>query len=533
MPPPLRLKDLVFASFALLIPSSATRLCSPNRTCFTQPPHSHSSPFPPTCLITMSASTATKSTAAKGKKATTPAQLCAAAREEVNTLFASASRGSIAGEEEYSSQAIIGGREYTEEVAYQAVRLVRETAGSATGVEGEDVDENIPWMHPLYHQAFTQVQAEAAAERAEHEEAERADRKGKEEAPASVAEVETEVGGVGAEVDELVDNDVEIVEEPHPATRTRSQRKVTPRPIHVPQHKPAVKVVVSKLKRALPADEGCRAFAQEEGPDRDPHLPCASLAAHVRRAFPLHLRKFAISLESCASFTNLAQCAYCAAHPGGGRCMLREGFSKCDRCLLGRQGCWALGGGRKPFGDWYDGKAHSRAVRLDGIIAAKVIRLRGWSSDMPGWVKEAWEEYKSARKALHTAGEGSLGESTASEGSRPPSAKLAKAAVPARTTKGTPSASAGSSKLSHVEISAPRVRVAGPVGPSSSSQPTAPSSSSSQPTAPTSLWAIPPPSSLATPPTSHLPPPAPPRVASPIDALCPPSVPPFAAEAPL
>ncbi|OSC99118.1 hypothetical protein PYCCODRAFT_1470573, partial [Trametes coccinea BRFM310] len=79
----------------------------------------------------MSASTAAKSTAAKGKKTATPAQLRAAAREELNALFASAPGGSIAGEEEYvefarrvlAQLAIIGGGEYTEEVAYQAVRL--------------------------------------------------------------------------------------------------------------------------------------------------------------------------------------------------------------------------------------------------------------------------------------------------------------------------------------------------------------------------------------------------------------------------
>ncbi|OSD02521.1 hypothetical protein PYCCODRAFT_1467865, partial [Trametes coccinea BRFM310] len=140
----------------------------------------------------MSASTATKSSAAKGKKAATPAQLRAAAREELSALFASAPGGSIAGEEEFvefarrvlAQLAIIGGGEYTEEVAYQAVRLVRETAGFATGVEGETVDESVPWTHPLYRQAFAQVQAELAAERT--------DREGEDEAPASVAEVEAE-----------------------------------------------------------------------------------------------------------------------------------------------------------------------------------------------------------------------------------------------------------------------------------------------------------------------------------------------------
>ena len=69
------------------------------------------------------------------------------------------------------------------------------------------------------------------------------------------------------------------------------------------------------------------------------------------------------------------------------------------------------------------------AVRLDAVVAAKVIRSRGRASDMPGWVRAAWEEHKSVRKARHAAGEGSLGDSTASEGSRPPSAKSAKGAA--------------------------------------------------------------------------------------------------------
>ncbi|KAI9064809.1 hypothetical protein FKP32DRAFT_1675343, partial [Trametes sanguinea] len=50
----------------------------------------------------MPASTATKSASAKGKKAATPAQLRAAAREELSALFESAPGGSIAGEEEYT-----------------------------------------------------------------------------------------------------------------------------------------------------------------------------------------------------------------------------------------------------------------------------------------------------------------------------------------------------------------------------------------------------------------------------------------------
>ncbi|KAL7278568.1 hypothetical protein ACG7TL_007567 [Trametes sanguinea] len=67
------------------------------------PPNSlHPSPsLAPLSASTMSASTASKSTAAKGKKAATPAQIRAAAREELNALFASTPGGSIAGEEEY------------------------------------------------------------------------------------------------------------------------------------------------------------------------------------------------------------------------------------------------------------------------------------------------------------------------------------------------------------------------------------------------------------------------------------------------
>ncbi|KAL7284487.1 hypothetical protein ACG7TL_001778 [Trametes sanguinea] len=185
----------------------------------------------------MSASAATKSASAKGKKAATPAQLRAAAREELNVLFASAPRGSIAGEEEYvdfvrhvlAQLDVIGGGEFTEEVAYQAAHLT----------------------HLLYRQAFTQVQAELVAERAEHEEAERADREGEEEAPASVAEVEAEV----AEVDELADDGMDVIEEVLPDPQTHAKRKVAPCPVCVPEHKSAAKVVVSRPKRTLPADK--------------------------------------------------------------------------------------------------------------------------------------------------------------------------------------------------------------------------------------------------------------------------------------
>ncbi|OSC96829.1 hypothetical protein PYCCODRAFT_1428887 [Trametes coccinea BRFM310] len=458
----------------------------------------------------MSASTTAKSAPAKGKKAATPAQLRAAAREEVNALFASAPGGSIAGEEEYSDFArrvlaqldIIGGGEATEEVAYQAARLVRETIGFATGVEGEEVNAEVPWTHPLYRQAFAQVQAELAAERT--------DREGEDEAPASVAEVEAEVGGAEAEVDELSGDDVEIVEEPQPAARTRSQRKVPPRPIRVPQHKPAAKVVVSKPKRALPADEPAAAPSPKKK------------ARTTQLTFPAPVWRPA-SAEPPSSI----RCAYCAAHPGGGRCVLREGFAKCDRCLLSRQGCWAPSGGKKSFAEWYEDKGLVRAVRLDGVIAAKVIRSRGRASDMPAWVKAAWEEYRADRLAAYKAGEGSLGDSTASEGSRPASAKSAKVVAPAKAATVAVPGSGSSTKLSHVEIPVSRVRLAVPAGPSPSSQPAASSSSR----------AIPPPSSPspapATPPTASVPLPAPPRAASPSSAPRPPSVPPFAAEAPL
>ncbi|KAL7281337.1 hypothetical protein ACG7TL_004646 [Trametes sanguinea] len=463
----------------------------------------------------MSASTTAKSAPAKGKKAATPAQLRAAAREEVNALFASAPGGSIAGEEEYSDFArrvlaqldIIGGGEATEEVAYQAARLVRETIGFATGVEGEEVNAEVPWTHPLYRQAFTQVQAELAAERAEREEAEKADREGEEEAPASVAEVEAEVE---AEVDELADDGMEVVKEVPPVPQTRAKAKVAPRPIRVPEYKPAAKVVVSKPKRALPADE----------PAATPS-PRKKARAEVL-AFPSPVWRPASAEPSLS-----VRCSYCAAHPKGGRCVLREGFTKCDRCLLSRQGCWAPGGGRKLFGEWYNTQGHVRAVRLDGVIAAKVIKSRGRASDMPAWVKEAWDQHKSVRQALHAAGEGSLGESSASEITPPRSGKSTKTSVPSASKKGSLPGSGSSAKLSHVEsqVPVPRARLADPVA-SSSSQPAAASSQ-----------AAPPPSSPspapATPPTAQIPPPTPPRATSPLPAPRPPSVPPFAAEEPL
>ncbi|KAJ3005094.1 hypothetical protein NUW54_g4498 [Trametes sanguinea] len=59
-----------------------------------------------------------------------------------------------------------------------------------------------PWTHPLYRQAFVQVQAELATER-----------EGEDEVPASVAEVE-------AEVDELADDEVEVAEAAAPEPRT-------------------------------------------------------------------------------------------------------------------------------------------------------------------------------------------------------------------------------------------------------------------------------------------------------------------------
>ncbi|KAI9058876.1 hypothetical protein FKP32DRAFT_1680210, partial [Trametes sanguinea] len=174
MPPPLGLKDLVFASFALLIPSFATRLRSPISLASLNPRTFRALHLP---FFIMPASASTKSASAKGKKAATPAQLRAAAREELNALFESAPGGSIAGEEEYAGFArrvlaqldIIGNGVYTEEVAYQAVRLVRSTMPFATGVEGEAVDADVPWTHPFYRQAFASVQAELAAARADRE----------------------------------------------------------------------------------------------------------------------------------------------------------------------------------------------------------------------------------------------------------------------------------------------------------------------------------------------------------------------------
>ncbi|KAL7278391.1 hypothetical protein ACG7TL_008371 [Trametes sanguinea] len=474
------------------------------------PPNSlHSALAPPAFphlrhSLTMSTSTTAKSASTKGKKAATPAQLRAAAREELNALFASAPGGSIAGEEEYEDFArrvlaqldVIGGGEYTEEVAYQASRLVRETVGFATGVEGAEVDAEVPWTHPIYRQAFAQVQAEIAAERA--------DREGEDEAPASVVEVEAEV----TEVDELAGDDMEVVEEAPPVPQTRAKGKVAPRPIRVPEYKPAAKVIVSKPKRALPADE----------PSATPSPRKKARAEAL--AFPSPVWRPA-SAEPSLSI----RCSYCAAHPKGGRCVLREGFTKCDRCLLSRQGCWAPGGGRKLFGEWYDAQGHLRAVRLDGVIAAKVIRSRGRASDMPAWVKEAWDQHKSVRQALHAAGEGSLGESSASEITPPRSGRAVKASAPPKTARTSLPSSASSAKLSHVEVPVPRVRIPAPVA-----------SSSSQPVASSSQAAPPPPSpspAPATPPTGSLPPPAAQRHASPNSPPRQPSVPPFAAEEPL
>ncbi|KAI9066132.1 hypothetical protein FKP32DRAFT_1601954, partial [Trametes sanguinea] len=209
----------------------------------------------------MPASAATKSASAKGKKAATPAQLRAAAREELSALFESAPGGSIAGEEEYAGFArrvlaqldIIGNGVYTEEVAYQAVRLVHSTMPFATGVEGETVDADVPWTHPFYRQAFASVQAELAAERADREE--------EDGTPGSTAEVEAEVED---EVDQLADDEVEEVEEVEdvaPAPRTRSKRKVAPRP--------AAKVAKRKSKRARPSDASTAAPSPKKKPRTD------------------------------------------------------------------------------------------------------------------------------------------------------------------------------------------------------------------------------------------------------------------------
>ncbi|KAJ2995315.1 hypothetical protein NUW54_g7411 [Trametes sanguinea] len=190
----------------------------------------------------MSASTTAKSASAKGKKAATPApasRRCARTAQRAVCIRAGREhcrRGGLRGFCAPRPGAdVIGGGEYTEEVAYQASRLVRETMGFATGVEGEVVDAEVPWTHPIYRQAFAQVQAELAAEREDAEDTRE---------PALVGEVEAEV----AEVDELA-------EEAPPVSQTRAKRKVAPRPIRVPENKPAAKVMVSKPKRALPADE--------------------------------------------------------------------------------------------------------------------------------------------------------------------------------------------------------------------------------------------------------------------------------------
>ncbi|KAJ2990498.1 hypothetical protein NUW54_g8452 [Trametes sanguinea] len=381
----------------------------------------------------MPASAATKSVAAKGKKAATPAQVRAAAREELNALFASAPEGSIAGEEEYLDFAkrvlaqldIIGGGEATEEVVYQAARLVRDTIGFATGVEGEEVDANVPWTHPLYRQAFAQVQAELAAERAEREEAEE---------PASAAEVEAEV----AQVDELADDDTEVVDTTAPKPRTRSQRKVAPRPVRVPQPKPAVKVV-STSKRALPADDSAVA-------------PTPRKRARAEAlAFPAPVWRPASGAPSSS-----IRCAYCASHPGGAPAysarVLPSAIAACwadkvvGRPAVGRR-CLATGMTRRAtFASCL------LAVRLDGVLAAKVIRSRGRSSDMPAWVKEAWDAHRSARQALHATGEGSLGDSSASEVSPPRSGRSAKTAAPSTTHKSSLPGSGSGARLSHVEV---------------------------------------------------------------------------------
>ncbi|KAI8969752.1 hypothetical protein BD414DRAFT_540922 [Trametes punicea] len=435
----------------------------------------------------MSSSALTRPASAKGKKAATPAQLRAAAREELSALFASTPGGSIAGEEEYADFArqvlaqldMIGNANFTKEVAHQAVQLVRETIGFASGVESEGVVTDIPWTHPLYHQPFVQIQAELAVE---HEDADE---------PSSVGEVEAEV----AEVGELTGDHMENVEEVPLVSRTCTKRKDAPRSIHGPGHKPAAKVMVSTPKRALPTDESTAA----PSPRKKARTKLLVFSEPVWRP---------TSTEPSPSI----RCSYCTSHPTGGRCVLCKGFIK---------------GGKKPFGDWYDGKGHSRAIRMDGVVAAKVIKSRGWSSDLPGWVKKAWEMYRSVQKALRAAGEGSPGDSTASEGSRPPLTKSTKGAASTRTPKDTPSIFAGSVKLSHIEISVPCVHFATPAGPSSSSQPAA--SSSARATPPPSL---PSPVSV-TPPTTHLPHPATLCTASPFSAPRPPSVPSSAADAPL
>ncbi|KAI9065671.1 hypothetical protein FKP32DRAFT_1674553, partial [Trametes sanguinea] len=418
MPPPLGLKDLVFASFALLIPSFATRLRSPISLALLHPRNFRALHLP---LFIMPASASTKSASAKGKKAATPAQLRAAAREELSALFTSAPGGSIAGEEEFAEfarrvlaqLAIIGDGEYTEEVAYQAMRLVRDTMGFATGVEAETVDADVPWTHPLYRQAFAAVQAQLAAECA--------DREGEGEEPTSAAEVE---GEGEAEVDELDEDEDEVVEAAAPAPRTRSKRKAPPRP--------AAKAAKRKSKRAQPADESTTASS----PKKKARTDSPSFPEPVWR-------------PATAEPLDTVRCVYCAAHPGGGRCVLREGFPKCDQCLLGRQGCWAPGSKSAPYSVWYEDEGYTRAVRLDGVIAAKVIRACGRASDMPGWVKAAWEKYRAARLAAYEAGEGSLGDSTANEASRPPSAKSSKVAAPAKTARVVVPGSGSSSKLSH------------------------------------------------------------------------------------
>ncbi|KAI8990439.1 hypothetical protein BD414DRAFT_535739 [Trametes punicea] len=389
-PPPLGLKDLVSASFALLIPSFTSCLCA--------------LPLP-----------SLPSASAKGKKATTLAQLRATVLEELSALFASTLGGSITGEEEYTNFAhcvlaqldVIGDGDFMEEVAYQAVRLVHETIGFTSGVEREEVIADIPWTHPLYRQAFVQVQAELAAEC--------------EDEPMLAGEVEAEV----AEVSELAGDDMEVVEEVPPVPQTHVKCKVAPVPFACPSTTP----------------------------------PRTSRARTKLLVFLEPMWRLAFT-EPSPSIC----CSYCTSHPKGGCCVPR--------------------GGKKPFGDWYDGEGHTRTIHLDGVVAAKVIRLRGQSSNLPGL---------------------------------PPLSPLE--ALPlCEPPKDTPSASAGSAKLSHIKISVPRVCFAVPTGPSSSSQPTASSSMRAM-----TLPSLP---SLApvTPPNTHLPlllpcvPLAPPSFCTPADA---------------
>ncbi|KAI8970661.1 hypothetical protein BD414DRAFT_540820 [Trametes punicea] len=357
---------------------------------------------------------------------------------------------SIVGEEEYVDFAcwvlaqldVIRDGDFTEEVAYQAMWLVRKTVGFTFGVEGEEVVADIPWMHPLYHQTFAQIQAKFAVK---HEDADE---------PSSVGEVEAKV----AEVGEFTGDNMEDIEEVLPVPRMCAKRKVALCSVRMPEHKPTTKVMRPASMKPSPS----------------------------------------------------IRYSYCVSHPKGGHC-----------------GCWVPGGGKKPFGDWYNGKGHSRAIHLDRVVAAKVIKSHGWSSNLLGWVKEAWGMHRSVQKVLHTADEGSLGDSTASEGLRPPSTKSTKGATSTQTPKDTLSASTGSAKLLHIEISVLCICFAAPVGPSSSSQPAASSSLQAIP-----LPSLPSPTPV-TPSITHLPPPAALCTTSPLFAPCPLSVSPFAVYAPL